>query len=237
MNVVRADHIELALQQLADTDRASSSQRFFKTGRGQYGEGDCFLGIKVPQLRSMVRRFESIELSEVEQLINSPYHEIRLFSLFLLVRKFDRGNESERKANFDFYLANTQGVNNWDLVDSSAYQIVGRFLEHRDHDVLFSLADSSDLWRRRISMIACYWFIKQKQYATALLLAEKLLSDTEDLIHKAVGWMLREIGNRDIDVEKQFLAKHYHAMPRTMLRYAIEKFPAELRAAYLSGNA
>lgn len=233
---MNAQEIESKLLSLGCPDRAKQAQKFFKTAQGEYAEGDLFLGIRVPQLRSLVKAFEKTPLAELSKSIASPYHEVRLFTLFLLVRKFERGGSSERSEIYHLYLSNTEYVNNWDLVDSSAYQIVGRYLENQDHAILFKLRASPMLWERRIAMISCYWFIKHKNFSTALDVARGLLDDEEDLIHKAVGWMLREIGNRDRATEEQFLKQYYQEMPRTMLRYAIEKFPKERRSEYLKGT-
>lgn len=230
---MKATTIERALKELADPERAKISQRFFKTGDGEYGAGDLFLGIRVPALRAQVKQFETTDLAEAEKLLRSPFHEVRLFAVFLLVRKFTRGSDEEKKAIYTLYLNNTELINNWDLVDSSAYQIVGYYLENRDRNVLYKLARSNLLWERRIAIIATYRFIKNGQFDDTLALSELLLDDAEDLMHKAVGWMLREVGNRDPKIEKDFLKKHYKNMPRTMLRYAIEKFPKEERKQYL----
>lgn len=231
-----AQKIANELQGIADPERAKVSQRFFKTSVGEYAEGDIFLGIRVPVLRAQVKRLESTALEEVAKLIRSRFHEVRLFALFLLVHKFTRGSQATKTAIFDIYLANTKHVNNWDLVDSSAYQIVGCHLENTDKEILYQLAESASLWERRIAIVATYWFVKKGKFEATLTLAEALLEDDQDLIHKAVGWMLREVGNRDAEVEKAFLDKYYQQMPRTMLRYAIEKFPQEQRKKYLRGE-
>jgi 3-methyladenine DNA glycosylase AlkD len=224
------------LRSLSDSTIAKHSQRFFKTARGEYGEGDEFLGIRVPTIRALVRNYGAIKLGEIRCLLESPYHEERLCALLLLVREFDTGDATRQSAIYQLYLANTQHINNWDLVDSSASQIVGRFLECRDRSVLYDLAGSGSIWKRRISIIATFHFIRIGQFDDSLKLVQLLLNDREDLIHKAAGWMLREVGNRDVGVETAFLAAHYRDMPRTMLRYAIERFPERTRKLYLSGE-
>lgn len=231
-----AKQISKLLKELGDPVIAEHSQRFFKTGKGEYGEGDQFLGIRVPVLREQVKRYQSILLTEVKKLLTSPFHEERLFALLLLVRKFSKGSDEEKTIIYQLYLDNTQYINNWDLVDSSAYQIVGVYLETRDRQILYQLAQSHSLWERRIAIMATFQFIRNHQFDDTLQLSELLLNDTEDLIHKAVGWMLREVGKRDIATEKTFLKTHYKTMPRTMLRYAIEKFPKQERQQYLTGT-
>jgi len=225
------------LRELADPGIAEHSQRFFKTAKGQYGEGDIFLGIRVPVLRKQVPKFRAMSLDECLSVLKSKYHEERLFALLLLVDKFKRGTALEQKQIYDAYLAHTDFVNNWDLVDSSAHLIVGEYLSERDKRPLQRLAQSKSLWERRIAIIATFCFIRNGQFDDAFEVAEILLKDEHDLIHKAVGWMLREIGNRDKRSEVKFLQKHYQTMPRTMLRYAIEKFPEPERCRYLGRNA
>ena len=233
------------LLKLANPEIAAHSQGFFKTAKGQYGEGDLFLGIRVPILRQAVKQLQSTSVTTAEQLLSSKYHEVRLFALLLLVTKFTQAKQlSDDRGLTDIYqryLNNTQFINNWDLVDSSAYHIVGAYLYHSDQaeqteKKLFELAHSSDLWQRRIAIVAPYHFIKQQQYQYTLQVAEILLNDPHDLIHKAVGWMLREVGKQDKQTEVDFLNKHYRKMPRTMLRYAIEKFSPDERQAYLKGR-
>lgn len=228
--------IRKILRNLANPETAEHSQRFFKTGAGEYGEGDQFLGIRVPVLRQQVKTFQEATLEDIQQLLVSSFHEERLFALLLLVYKFAKGNEEEKSAIYHMYLNNTQYINNWDLVDSSAYQIVGVFLEDKDRQVLYQLVQSDSLWERRIAIMATLHFIRNHQFDDTLNLAKQLINDQEDLIHKAVGWMLREIGKRDITVERAFLQSHYKKMPRTMLRYAIEKFPEQERQQYLQGT-
>lgn len=207
----------------------------FKTGIGEYAHGDKFLGIRVPKLRKLAKRYKEISIAEIEKLLRSKYHEERLCSLFLLIHHYENGSEIERTHIYKLYLANTKFINNWDLVDSSAYKIVGPYLFKRSRKPLYKLAKSKNLWERRISIIATFHFIKCKQFGDTLELSKLLLDDEEDLIHKAVGWMLREVGKREIDVEQRFLSAYYKNMPRTMLRYAIEKFPEADRKRYLKG--
>ncbi|MCG7898044.1 MAG: DNA alkylation repair protein [Candidatus Thiodiazotropha weberae] len=233
---MKAEQLTQKLESLANPEIAAKSQRFFKTGKGDYGEGDRFLGIRVPILRQQARGFQQMSLTQVLRCLKSAYHEERLCALLILVRKFESGDETLRERVFRHYLDNTRYINNWDLVDSSAYQIVGAYLLTRERAILYELARSDSLWERRIAMIATYRFIKNQQYDDALAIAELLMLDQQDLIHKAVGWMIREVGNRDRNRAQQFLKPTYQAMPRTMLRYAIEKFPEPLRQIYLKGE-
>lgn len=231
-----AEEISKRLRILANPERAAHSARYFKTGPGEYGEGDRFLGIRVPEIRAQVKKWEAVSLKDLQTLLMSAFHEERLFALLLLVRKFAKGDDKEKAAIYESYLNNIERVNNWDLVDSSASQIVGSYLEARDRQILYRLAKSASVWERRIAVIATFQFIGKNQFEDALKLAGQLLNDDEDLIHKAVGWMLREIGKRNMAVEESFLQLHYKKMPRTMLRYAIEKFPERERRKYLSGE-
>lgn len=225
------------LQRLADPKDAEFLQRFFKTGPGQYGEGDLFRGIRVPVLRQLVRKFSDAPVTTAAALLKSKYHEDRLLALLMLVKKFQRGDDATRKQIYDLYLANTRYINNWDHVDASAGHIVGGYLFDRSRAPLTKLARSKVLWERRISIIATLYFIQKKDFDETLRIATILLDDKHDLMHKAVGWMLREVGNRAPEVERSFLKEHYHKMPRTMLRYAIEKFPEPERKRYLLGTA
>ncbi|WP_110987918.1 DNA alkylation repair protein [Acaryochloris thomasi] len=227
--------ISSILRRLADPAIATQSQRFFKTGKGEYSEGDQFLGIRVPVLREQAKKFENTPLTAVQELLESPFHEERLCALLILVRKFTKGNPEEQTRIYTLYLKDTQYINNWDLVDLSAYHIVGPYLENRDRRPLHKLAQSKSLWKRRIAIISTFHFIRNNQFEETLAISEQLLNDSEDLIHKAVGWMLREIGKRDLATEEAFLKQHYKQMPRTMLRYAIEKFPEPKRQKYLKG--
>ncbi|MGB5966126.1 MAG: DNA alkylation repair protein [Sulfurimonadaceae bacterium] len=221
---------------LADPETAEHSQRFFKTAEGEYGFGDKFLGIRVPVIRQAVKRYKTTPLSVVEKLLKSEYHEVRLFALLLLVFRFSKSSADEQEVIYNLYLCNTRYVNNWDLVDSSAHYIVGAYLENRDVSVLYDLSKSDLLWERRIAVMSTFHFIKKNQFSDTLRIAEQLLSDKEELIHKAVGWMLREVGKRDLAIEVAFLKDHYQKMPRTMLRYAIEKFSDSERQEYLNGK-
>ncbi|MBF0288017.1 MAG: DNA alkylation repair protein [SAR324 cluster bacterium] len=228
--------IKEELSQLADESIALNSQRFFKTGPGDYGEGDLFLGIRVPVLRKLIPQYKNTTLEQILELLKSPYHEERLFALFLLVGQFSKGSAEERKQRYHAYLGHTKYINNWDLVDTSAEHIVGAYLMARDRSPLYQLVRSKDLWERRIAVLATFYFIKRNEYQDTLQIAELLLNDSEDLIHKAVGWMLREIGKRNLKAEESFLRQHYQQMPRTMLRYAIEKFEEKKRQNYLYGR-
>ncbi len=223
------------LKKEANKEQAATLQRFFKTGKGEYGEGDKFYGIKVPVQRKIAKNHRDLSLKEIQELLISPVHEERLVSLFILVDQYTKGNDSTKEKLFRFYLKNTQKINNWDLVDLSAPKIVGAHLLNRDKGILFRLAESPGLWEKRISILSTYTFIKNKHFETTFHISEILLNDDHDLIHKGVGWMLREVGNQNLQEEEKFLKKHYKQMPRTMLRYAIEKFPEKRRKAYLQG--
>jgi 3-methyladenine DNA glycosylase AlkD len=216
--------------------QAINLQRFFKTGKGEYGEGDIFYGIKVPEQRMISRQFKDLSLDDLKILITSKVHEERLIAAFILVEQFKKGDDKKQKIIYDFYLKNRKGINNWDLVDLSAPKIVGAYLIDKEKDLLYKFARSKDLWEKRISIISTQTFIREHFFEDTLNISEILLNDKHDLIHKAVGWMLREIGNRDLETEEEFLKKHYKTMPRTMLRYAIEKFPEKKRKAYLLGK-
>lgn len=230
-----ADEIHGIVQEAANPAIATHSRRFFKTGKGEYGEGDQFLGIRVPALRAFARQYRDTALDDVREQLQSSWHEVRLLALFLLVQRFQRGGDEDRGRVVALYLENTRYVNNWDLVDSSACHILGPWLTGRDRQPLYRLAGSRCLWERRMAIMATLHFIRMNQFDDTLRLARILLTDAEDLIHKAVGWMLREIGKRDRSVEGGFLRTHYRDMPRTMLRYAIEKFPESRRQCYLKG--
>lgn len=228
--------IKERLKQLANKEKAEVLQRFFKTGPGEYGEGDVFLGIKVPDLRKVAKDFQDISTEDVIVLLESAIHEERLLALLVLVRKYVKGNETAKKRIYRLYLKKTKFINSWDLVDGSAHHIVGDYLMDKKKAPLYRLAKSEDLWERRIAILATFYFIKHGKYEETLKIARILLTDREDLIHKAVGWMLREIGKRDMIFEEMFLKQHYKEMPRTMLRYAIEKFPEPKRQKYLKGE-
>jgi len=224
------------LRRLANKEIAEHSQRFFKTAKGQYGEGDRFLGIRVPVLRNAAKQYRGISVEDAFRLLKSEFHEERLLALILLVNIFNKAGDEGRGTIYSRYLASTKFINNWDLVDSSAEHIVGAYLRQRDRRAIYDLAVSDSLWERRIAIMSTFHFIKHNEFDDTLRIAEILLADGEDLIHKAVGWMLREVGKRDIGMEKKFLKKHYQKVPRTMLRYAIEKFPMPERKRYLNGR-
>ncbi len=220
------------IRSVANPEKAKILKNFFKTGKGEYGEGDLFLGITVPQSRKIAIKHSSLPLSQIEKLLKSPIHEERLIALLILVNNYNENKEEI----FNFYINNIKKINNWDLVDLTADKILGAHLIDKDKSILYKLSRSQNLWERRISIIATFHFIKNNQFEETLKIAELLLKDKHDLIHKAVGWMLREIGKRDLKIEEQFLKQHHKEMPRTMLRYAIEKFPEEKRQDYLKGE-
>ncbi|MFK7859288.1 MAG: DNA alkylation repair protein [Granulosicoccus sp.] len=228
--------LQAKFRQLGNPVVAEKSLRFFKTGVGQYGEGDFFLGVRVPEIRAFAKKQKGVLLKEILCVLKSPYHEERLLALIMMVNIFKKADERHRKEIYTSYLDNTRYVNNWDLVDSSAHQIVGGYLLEKNKDKLATLSRSENLWERRIAIISTYHFIKKDQFNDTLNISTVLLDDHEDLIQKAVGWMLREVGNRDRLVEEKFLLKHYKSMPRTMLRYAIEKFEEGERKLYLKGE-
>jgi 3-methyladenine DNA glycosylase AlkD len=214
------------LTALQNPRQAKLLSGFFKTGKGQYGEGDRFLGIKVPVIRGLVKKYQDLPRSDILKLLKSPWHEHRLTALLIMVRRFEKTREeSVRKTVFEDYLANTRHINNWDLVDLSAPNIVGTWLLDKDRKVLYGLARSKDLWERRIAVLATYAFIRKGESKDTFAISGILMKDGHDLIHKAVGWMLREVGKRVSEPDEQrFLEKHCRTMPRTMLRYAIERF-------------
>jgi len=226
------NQIKQELLNLQNPEKAKIHQRFFKTGKGEYGEGDKFLGITVPEQRKIAKEYPNLNLKEIQQLLSSNIHEHRLTSLFILINKYkDTKNKEEI---FNFYLKNTKNINNWDLVDTSAGAILGDYLFEKDKSLLYKLAKSDNLWERRIAIIATFRFIKNNKFEDTIKISEILLNDKHDLIHKAVGWMLREIGKRDQKTEEDFLKKYYKKMPRTMLRYAIERFEENKRKFYLT---
>lgn len=229
METIRAD-----LARLVDEERAIQVARFFQTGPGQYAEGDVFWGISNPEVRKVVRRWEHLDFDKVEDLLRDPVHECRFAALLLWVRQYPKASAVEQQAIFDSYLAHLDYINNWDLVDLSARDIVGRHLFERDRGVLYELARRPHLWSQRVALIATFYFIRKNQLADSLALAELLLPHTHHLIHKAIGWMLREIGKRDLDVMEEFLHRHIQRLPRTSLRYAIEHLLPFRRQYYLS---
>jgi 3-methyladenine DNA glycosylase AlkD len=228
--------IRKAIYNEKNDSQAVILQRFFKTGKGEYGEGDVFYGIKVPTQRDIVKAFNDLSLNDIKVLIHSSIHEERLIAVLILVEQFKKADLKNQKKLFNFYLKNRKGINNWDIVDLSAPNIVGNYLLDKDKSLLYKFARSKNLWEKRIAILSTFTFIRNGFYDDALKISKTLLNDKHDLIHKAVGWMLREIGKRDLKVEEEFLAMHYKEMPRTMLRYAIEKFPEKKRKKYLQGK-
>jgi 3-methyladenine DNA glycosylase AlkD len=219
------------LQSVADPEKAKFLQRFFKTGKGQYAEGDVFLGITVPLIRDIVKQSPALPLTEIRQLLHSSYHDARLAGFLLLAKQFKKAPELERKKIFNFYLKNARRANNWDLVDVTCRDVIGLYLlDKSDRTALYRLAESDNLWEQRMSIVSTWTFIKHHQFDDTLALAEKLLHHPHDLMHKAVGWMLREVGKKDKATLRDFLELHHKTMPRTALRYAIEHFPPDERA-------
>lgn len=229
----RLKNIEEDLKSRHDPEKAKFLSRFFKTGAGEYGEGDIFLGITVPKQRKIAKKYPDLSLDEIGLLLKNNIHEYRLTSLLILVSRYKKAKPQSKKEIVDFYLSNTENINSWDLVDSTAPYILGHFLLDKDRSVLYRLARSENVWERRIAVLSTFTFIKNGSFEDALNISELLLSDGNDLIHKAVGWMLREIGKRDPAIEEGFLEVHSHEMPRTMLRYAIEKFDKDKRSYYM----
>ncbi len=229
--------IQKALKELAEPERVAVLSSFFKTGPGEYGEGDVFIGVTVPNVRKVARRFAQADEPSIHALLDSPIHEERLCALLILVHRFENGDDREKKRVYDLYLASTDRINNWDLVDVTAHKVVGAHLVDRSRKPLYALARSASLWERRIAIISCFAFIRRDDLTDAFKLAEILLNDEHDLMHKAVGWVLREAGKRNLEAVETFLVPRYRDMPRTMLRYAIERFPEARRQAYLKGTA
>ncbi len=232
-----AENIRNDLLKMSTPARAKSAERFFKTGTGEYGEGDIFIGVTVPHVRKVIKKYVTLPLVEIEHLLCSKEHEFRLAALLILVARFSGASPQERAQIHALYLKRIAWVNNWDLVDSSAEYLVGAYLEGTTKKLLTTLAQSKNLWERRVAIIATFHDIKQGKYQETFRVACILLNDQHDLIHKAVGWMLREVGKRcGQAIEEEFLRQHYQSMPRTMLRYAIERFTPELRKKYLNGT-
>lgn len=231
-----ASDILRQLESFGSPERARASLRFFKCGKGEYGEDDRFLGVTVPEQRTIVKEHRDLPFPEIEKLLRSPCHEARLTGLLILTYQFEKTDEKKQKEIFDFYLAHLSAVNNWDLVDVTAPSIVGGYLAEKESErkILYRFAKSKNLWERRIAVVSTFAFIRRGDFADTLSIAEILLGDTHDLIRKATGWMLREVGKRDELVLKRFLDAYADAMPRTMLRYAIERFPERERKYYLS---
>lgn len=233
---VTIDEIREEALSMAVPGAAAALQKFFKTGPGEYADGDIFLGIRVPDTRKLAKSCREISLRLVAELLDSRFHEERLLALIIMNHKMGKASAEERKEVYDLYMRSVGRVDNWDLVDASAEHVVGSYLYDRDRAPIHALASSDHLWSRRIALISTFYFIKRGEYDDTFSMAERLLGDREDLIQKAAGWMLREIGNRDRRAEEAFLRRHYKIMPRTMLRYAIEKFDEPLRQDYLKGR-
>jgi 3-methyladenine DNA glycosylase AlkD len=233
--------IKKEIKSHADKEKAAFFPRFFKTGKGEYAEGDQFIGVTVPNIRNAVKKYYlTLDINETEELLNDRIHEFRLAALLILVLKYQKaGTEKEGKKVVDIFLKNLASVNNWDLVDSSADKILGAYIFTKGEyhkSILYDFARSSDLWKQRIAIMSTFYFIRKGEYEDTLKIAKLLLNHKHDLIHKAVGWMLREVGNRDFDTEFDFLKESYKVMPRTMLRYAIEKFDPKVRTQFLKGQ-
>lgn len=228
-----AQEIGKQLRALASPDTAAILQGFFKTGPGQYGEGDVFLGIKIPPLRALARQHRDADLATIQSVLTSKYHEERMLALLLLIQFYQGTDDAGKQAAYELYLANTARINNWDLVDVSAPHIIGSHLEHRPRKILLQLARSDSLWERRIAIVSTFYFIRRNDFDYTLRIADMLLDDKHDLMHKAVGWMLREVAKRDQKLAEGFLKNQYDRLPRTTLRYAIERFEPGLRQQYL----
>jgi 3-methyladenine DNA glycosylase AlkD len=221
------------LRSYANKEKANILQKFFKTGRGEYGEGDIFLGVAVPDVRNVIKSaFDRLSLDNVKELLKSKFHEERLAGVLILVKKYNK----DKNSIYNFYLKNSFGINNWDLVDLSAPNIVGDYLLNKDRKILYNLARSDNLWERRIAIVSTFTLIRSGQLDDTLKISKILLKDDHDLIHKAVGWMLREVGKKDVEILKEFIRKNYSDTPRTTLRYAIERFPENLRKKFLLGD-
>jgi len=222
------------LEKLYSKERAEGSKRFFKTGKGEYGEGDVFLGLKNSESRFFSKKYKDLSLSQVQKLLNSKIHEHKLIAGLILVHKFKKSPEEI----FNFYMKNSKKFNNWDLVDSTAPKVPGKFLldKKKNRNILHNLSHSKNLWEKRIAIVSTHPFIKNGEFADTLKISENLLGDSHDLIHKAVGWMLREVGKKDVEVLKDFLKINYKELPRTTLRYAIERFPEKERKMFLAGE-
>jgi 3-methyladenine DNA glycosylase AlkD len=229
----KAENIKKELYKIADKEKAIHLSRFFKTGKGEYGEGDIFIGIRVPDQRKIAKLFPDTPLSEIENLLDDPVHEFRLTALLILIEMYKKADEEEKEKIVKFYLKKTSGINNWDLVDLSAPQIIGNYYYSRNRDKLYQLVKSTNLWEQRIAVVSTYYFIKRKDFSEILAFSEILLEHKHDLIHKATGWMLREAGKMDINVLRNFLDKYHKTMPRTMLRYSIEKLDNSERQKYM----
>ncbi len=227
------ESVKRELRKYSNKKKAKDLQRFFKTGPGEYAQGDIFLGVMVPYIRKVSCQFPDLSFKEIARLLRSPFHEERLLALLMFVTKFNKGSDREKRDIYKLYLENTRYINNWDLVDLTAPNIVGRHLFDKNKKPLYVLAKSKSLWERRIAILSTFYFLRQHRFDDSLKIAEILVNDKEDLIHKAVGWMLREVGKRNLILEEKFVWKHRKKMPRTMLRYAIEKFSEAKRKTYL----
>lgn len=228
-----ADIIKNQLALSGDSHKATFFHKFFKAGKGQYGEGDCFFGCTVPQVREIAKYYKHIHLEEIKKLLDDPVHECRMCALVILTHQFMKADHKNRQLLYNFYLTHTYAINNWDLVDLSAYKIVGEWLKDKDRNDLYRLAESQNMWEQRISVVSTYAFIRQNDYEDTIALCEKQMPHKHDLIHKACGWMLREVGKRNKNKLVSFLDKNSMKMPRTMLRYSIEKLTAEERIKYM----
>ena len=228
--------LEKELKSHENPEKKKVLQRFFKTGKGQYGEGDVFLGITVPQQRAICKKYD-LDFEDIERLLHSEIHEFRLCALLILARKFEKADKKGRGRIVKFYLENAKRINNWDLVDLSSHEILGEYLvDKKDRKILYKLAKSQNLWKKRIAIVSTYALIRRGEVKDTLMLAELLMNDKHDLLHKAVGWMLREAGKRNLGALEEFLEKWAHKMPRTMLRYSIEKFDGKTRKKYMGKN-
>jgi len=230
------EKLKKELQKNSSKEKAEIYSKFFKTQKGEYGEGDIFIGLTVPKQRKIAKKYSNLSLSKIQQLLKSKIHEYRLTALLIICEKYKKAKEEEKANIFNFYLKNTKKINNWDLVDISAPNIVGNFLLDKKKSVLYNLANSSNLWEKRIAIVSTLYFIQKKEFEDALAISEILLKDKHSLIHKAVGWMLREIGKRNEPILEDFLKFHYKTIPRTTLRYAIERFEESKRKEYLGGT-
>ncbi len=230
------NELKKELQSKSSEEKAKIYQGFFKTGKGDYGERDVFIGLTVPEQRELAKKYVDLDFKDVKELLGNKIHEYRLTGFCILVYKFEKGDKEKQKQIFDFYLENINAANNWDLIDCIADKIIGKYLLDKDKEILYEFARSGNLWKKRIAIISTFEFIKNKKFEDTLKISGILLNDKHDLIHKAVGWMLREVGKRDLKAEEKFLKKYYKKMPRTMLRYAIERFDKKKKEFYLKKN-
>ncbi len=224
------------LQDNASSEKAEIYKKFFKTGKGEYGEGDIFIGLTMPQQREISRKYIDLSIPKIQELLKSKIHEHRMVGLIILTEKYKNSSERDKADIFNFYINNTKNINNWDLVDVTCPRIVGDFLLDKDKKILYEMVRSNNLWERRIAIVSTWKFIHEGEFGDVLAISELLLEDKHDLIHKAVGWMLREVGKKDEDVLRNFLRGNYSRLPRTTLRYAIERFPEEKRKRFLRGE-